>query len=88
MTLFFVLKLILLVVVSFFAGFGMHQMYHIYYADKKYTRINIIAATDTSTDTVDVQIVVMPSGDKRADKTAEVIRDVVVGALNRINENG
>lgn len=88
MTLFFVLKLIILVVVSFFAGFGMHQMYRIYYADRKCTRINIIAATDTSTDTVDVQIVVMPSGDKRADNTAEVIRDAVVGALNRINENG
>lgn len=66
----------------------MHQMYRIYYADKKYTRIDIIAATDTSTDTVDVQIVVTPSGDKRADNTAEVVRDAVVGALNRINENG
>lgn len=88
MTLFFVLKLIILVVISFFAGFGMHQMYRIYYADRKHTRINIIAVTDTSTDMVDVQIIVIPSGDKRADNTAEVVRDAVVVALKRINENG
>ena len=88
MTLFFVLKLIILVVISFFAGFGMHQMYRIYYADRKHTRINIIAATDTSTDTVDVQIVLMPSGDKRADATVEIVKNAIVKALNCINENG
>lgn len=88
MTLFFVLKLIILIIVSFFAGFGMHQMYRIYYADRKKTHINVVAATDTTTDSVDVQIVVTPSGDKRADATVEIVKNAIVKALNGINENG
>ena len=86
MTLFFVLKLLLLIIVSCFAGYGMHQLYRLWLI-KKYTRISIMAITDTTSDTVDVQIVIMPSGDKRADSTAEIIRKAVVGALNGINDN-
>ena len=88
MTLFFVLKLIILVVLSFFAGFGMHQMYRIYYADRKKTHISIVASTDTTTDAVGVQIVLTTSGDKRADATAEIVKDAILKALNGINENG